>query len=119
MLLATRAQLEVFRAVAERGFVERLLRHLRTRFAMQFAGASDANLREVIQSCRRKAESHHILLEDDIRRFIECAITHGMSLDTTAATAWIGEILRRHDLSGTQKMDVIDSLELQRIRAQR
>jgi hypothetical protein len=33
-------------------------------------------------------------------------------------TRWIGDILNRRDLDGTQKMDIIDSRELQRLRGQ-
>ncbi len=118
MLQITKAQLEIFRVVAERGFIERQLVQLRANFQTKFMGVPDEDLRALAQRCRNQAGRYQIVFEDDIRHFIECTITYGLTDDPKDGPTWITEILCHADLNGTQKMDVIDVLELQRIRQQ-
>lgn len=109
-------QMALFRGEATRRFEERMTAHLRQRFPERTTSLPDERIVMAVREGRLRAESYEIVLEDDIRRFLEYFVTYGTQLDTADDARWISDILRRADLSGTQKMDVIDSRELRRAR---
>lgn len=116
MLIIRKEQMEALRTSMSRRFEQRMLEHIKNTFPDRIKQVSDEKIRTVIQDSIKKAESYTIEYEDDIRRFIEYLIIYGTQLDTKPETRWIGEILKRTDLTGTAKMDLIDEYELQTIR---
>lgn len=119
MLVIRKEQMEVLSAAMRDQFEWRMVDHLRTKFPDRTQELPDDRIRLVVQNSIKKAESHGIEYEDDIRRFIEYLVIYGARLDTREETRWIGDILRREDLTGTAKMDLIDSRELQVFRRQK
>jgi hypothetical protein len=118
MLVIRQEQMEVLSAYTRDQFERRMVDHLRTKFPDRTRDLPDERIRLVVQNSTKKAESYGIEYEDDIRRFIEYLVIYGTRLDTREETRWIGEILRRDDLTGTAKMDLIDNRELQALRGQ-
>ncbi len=98
-------------------FEQRMVKHLREKFSDRTENLSDERMRIVVQDIVKKAESYGIEYEDDIRRFIEYVVIYGTRLDVREGTRWIGDILRRKDLDGTAKMDLIDERELEMFRS--
>lgn len=118
MLRIRKEQMDVFRAYMRGQFEQRLVKHLREKFPDRTKDFPDESLRVVVQNSVKKAESYGIEYENDLRRFIEYWMIYGNQMDIQEETRWIGDTLRRHDLDGTAKMDLIDSRELQALREQ-
>lgn len=118
MLSIRKEQMETLSAYMREQFEWRMVLHLREIFSERTKDLSDDRIRIVVQDGIRKAECYRIEYEDDIRRFIEYFVTYGTRLDVREETQWIGDILRRDDLSGTTKMNLIDSRELEVLREQ-
>ncbi len=118
MLLIRKEQMEVLSAYMREQFEWRMVEHLRATFPDRTRDLPNERIRVVVRDSIRKAESYGIEYEDDIRRFIEYLVIYGLQLDTQAETQWIGDILRRNDLDGTAKMNLIDSRELEALRVQ-
>ena len=118
MLSIRQEQMDVLSAYMRHQFEQRMIKHLRAKFPDRTKDLPDERIRLVVQDSMRKAKSYNIEYEDDIRRFIEYLVIYGTRLDVREETQWIGDILRRDDLNGTAKMDLIDSRELQVLRGQ-
>ncbi len=118
MLIIRKEQMDLFRAAMRKRFETRMVEHIRQTFPERTRDVSDERIYNAVQESMRKAESFGIELEDDIRRFIEYLVIYGTQLDIKEDIRWLGEILRREDLNGTEKMDMIDDLELKFVRDQ-
>jgi hypothetical protein len=118
MLVIRKEQMDILSAHMRARFEWRMVDHLRAKFPDRTKELPDEKIRLVVQDSMRKAKGYHIEYEDDIRRFIEYLVIYGIRLDVREETQWIGDILRRDDLTGTAKMDLIDSHELQVMRGQ-
>lgn len=116
MLVIRQEQMNVLSAYMRDRFEQRMVDYLRAKFPDRTQDLPDERIRVVVQNSTKKAESYGIEYEDDIQRFIEYLVIYGTRLDTREETQWIGDILRRDDLTGTAKMDLIDSRELQAMR---
>lgn len=116
MLSIRKEQMEVLSAYMCEQFEWRMVKHLREVFPDRTKDLPDEKIRIVVQDSIRKAQSYGIEYEDDIRRFIEYLVIYGSRLDTREETRWIGDILRRDDLNGTAKMNLIDGRELEALR---
>lgn len=119
MLVIRQEQMDVLSAYMRAQFEQRMIQHLRAKFPERTQDLPDERIRLVVQNSMKKAQSYGVEYEDDIRRFIEYLVIYGTRLDTREETRWIGDILRRDDLNGTAKMDLIDSRELQAFRRQK
>ncbi|MCP5158333.1 MAG: hypothetical protein H6975_02775 [Gammaproteobacteria bacterium] len=118
MLIIRQEQLNVLSVYMRNQFTQRMIKHLRTKFPDRTKDLPDERIYVVVQNSIKKAESYGIEYEDDIRCFIEYLVIYGVRLDTREETQWIGNILRRDDLSGAAKINLIDSRELQVLRGQ-
>ena len=119
MLSIRKEQMDVLSAYTRNQFEQRMIKHLRAKFPDRTKDLPDERIRLVVQDSMRKAKGYDIEYEDDIRRFTEYLVIYGMRFDVREETRWIGDILRRDDLNGTAKMDLIDSRELQVLRRQK
>ena len=116
MLTIRKEQMDVLSAYSREQFEWRMVKHLREKFPDRTKDLADEKIRVVVQSGMKKAESYGIDYEDDIRQFLEYLVIYGTRLDVREETRWIGDILRRNDLSGAAKMNLIDSRELDALR---
>ncbi|MFO1350305.1 MAG: hypothetical protein U1F68_06340 [Gammaproteobacteria bacterium] len=108
--------MEVFSTYMLDRFETRMVRHLRETFPDRTEKVSNDKLRDVVKAGMQKAEHYGIEFEDDVRRFLEYLVIYGARLDSKPSTRWLGAILRRQDIDGTHKMDLIDAAELQALR---
>ncbi len=116
MLTIREEQMDILSAYTREQFEWRMVEHLRAKFPDRTKDLANEKIRIVVQSSIKKAENYSIEYEDDIRRFLEYLVIYGTRLDVREETQWIGDILRRNDLSGTAKMNLIDSRELDALR---
>ena len=116
MLIIRNDQMDVFRDYMREQFVTRMVLHMRDTFPDRTEEVEDRRLRKVAHLGLKKAQRYGIGLEDDIRRLIEFLVIYGPRMDVKDTTAWMGDILRRSDIDGSTKMDLIDDAELAMIR---
>lgn len=113
MLEIRPTQIQAFEEAQWRRFVHGLAGHLRGTFADKLETLDDDGLLEFVRFCCAWAGRYGIELDCDVRRFAEFAVLYGRRMDEEYA--WIGEVLGRDDLSGTEKMDMLDTLEPQHL----
>lgn len=85
---------------------------LRSAFRSNVENLNDMELHQFIQSGIRFAESHAIIYNTDIRRFLEFIATRGPDIKNDPKLAWAREILEDYTLTGTEKLERIDAYEL-------
>jgi hypothetical protein len=108
MLKIRKRQLRMFDELALEAFEDEMFRHLRTNFARETEDKTDAGLRELIRHGIERAESYEVVTVTDVQRYLECMIVLSPDFDESGKTSWAGETLRRTDLGGTAKMDLIE-----------
>ncbi len=102
-----------------RSFEDRMILHLKTNFANEIKALQETDLRTFIQSGIKRSKEYNIILEDDVRRYLEFMAMYGHDFDINPKTAWAGKILSTENGDGTLKMDMIDEQELSILREQR
>ncbi len=112
MLIIRRAQIEALEGWARLQLEQRLGLHLRNRFPAACRDLDADGLRALIQHGIGRAEAYGVQSEYDVGRFLEFVAMYGRSFDSDPRIPWAGEVLRRSDLSGTEKMDRLDSYDL-------
>ena len=111
-LLVRRNQMHVLERYMLEGFIRRLSARLREEFPRETAALTPAELRTFIENAIAKAETYDVKDEADVERYLEFAARYGPDFDVEQRTAWAGAVLRRDDLSGTEKMNTLDDHEL-------
>lgn len=112
MLKIRKEQIDALRKYMLDQFTARMAVHLRSAFPEQTIDMLEQNLHNMIQHGIDKASDYDIKLEDNVQRFLECMITYGRDFDHNPKTRWAGDILRRKDINGFMKMNLIDNHEL-------
>jgi hypothetical protein len=102
---------------AHERYVQAMARHLRSTFPERTATLDHDTLCTAVRQGMQQAQAHRVLIEDDIRRFLEYLVIYGSPLDQRPNAPWIGEILRHPELDGTDKLDRIAEQELALMRA--
>ncbi|MEZ5582695.1 MAG: hypothetical protein R3F37_07930 [Candidatus Competibacteraceae bacterium] len=116
MLIIRREQMDRLGQQMEKVFAKRMVTYLRDAYPERTQKVDDERLAEVVQHGIEKAQSHNVEYEDDIRRFLDYMMLYGPKMDSQSSTSWIGNILRRADLDGTEKMDLLDECELKNMK---
>ncbi len=116
MLIIRQQQLDAFSRYMRRQFETRMADHLRSRFPEATYQLDDGTLDRHIASGVARAESYGIEFEADLQRFLEYMMVLSWDFDTAPRSAWAGEILRRPELRGPEKMTRIDNAYIFRSR---
>lgn len=111
MIIIRREQMETFENVAMRAFEDRMLAHLRENHPDKIQDMNDEQLLGLIRQGIRRAETHEVVIEWDVCRYLELVVLYGLEFDESPETTWAGEILRSKELDGTGKMDRIGHYE--------
>ena len=92
-------------------FEQLMIRHIRANFSREAQPVSDEKLLLAVRFAMELGERYGIVLQDDLRRFIEFLSTYGSQFSNRPQFASVVEVLARQDLDGTEKMDRVDRLE--------
>ena len=111
MLLIRNEQIETLSEHLLRGFEERMIIHLRSKFPDQVQPMKKDDLLKFIRYGLKQAQQYGIEIEWDICRYVECMVRYGPFFDMADDFTWAAAILNDHGLSGTIKMDKIDDYE--------
>jgi hypothetical protein len=112
VLVIRKEQLEAFRQSLTEDLRRRLVAHLRSACPAETAALTDEALAGLVDAERTRAREFAIVSEPDLRRYLEFALAHGSAFDMQPETAWAGEILRRRDLEGHEKLNLLDEHQL-------
>jgi hypothetical protein len=104
MLTIRKAQYQVFREEAYQDFARRMVAHLRKCFPQQASAMPEAELSGLVAHGRMRSESYGIILEEDVKCFLELMMRYGREFDTAQKTNWAGQILRTRRLKGSEKV---------------
>ena len=99
-------------------FEKRMVVHIRKKFPEKCSDVSDEKMLNFVKDNQEKAGNYGITSQNDIRCFLEYAMIYGADMDVNEVTSWIGNVLRRNDLTGSNKMSLLDELELEQVRGQ-
>jgi len=112
MLVIREEQLNVLKKYMLDQFEDRMLTHLRKNFSEHTKTLDDQYLREMIRFGIERAKKYDVILEDDVRQYLEYMIMYSPNFDQIPETAWAGKILRDNNINGTEKMRQIDNVSL-------
>ena len=109
MLIIREEQLEKLSESVRDSFIEHMSAHLRNRFPQQCAARElrNTDLRSLVSKAITDAARYGITNEPDVRAFIEYLMLLRPDIVSLEQVPWAGEILRRADLDGTTKIDLI------------
>jgi hypothetical protein len=113
VLVVGAGQIRALEAARLNSFVHQLAKHLRLSFGDALKKESDEELLATARFCCDAAKPFGIELQDDVRRYAEFVVKYGHRMHEDQRHPWIGRVLTAHGLSGTDKMNTLDNLELQ------
>lgn len=108
-MIIRKAQIETFAASSLEAFVTRMISMLEIQFP-EWAAAivrSGHSLDSVVRSAMAEAASFGVEAESDLEVYIQCLVLLGSTFANDLTALWARGILRRTDLSGTEKMNKI------------
>jgi len=102
-------QMAKFNELSVQRFEFRMRQHLRDDYPDQTKGRDDGQLVEFVRAGIERAQSHGIEFEKDIEVFLDYLAVYGRSFGQTDETSWAGEILKRGEMTGEQKIDALQA----------
>ena len=92
-----------------KSFISRMVDRLRHSFPKEIAEQKiqERDLFRLVQQGIKTAESYGVFGEMDVELFIDCLVLLSPRFDTDPEFTWAGDSLRRQDIDGTAKMDLI------------
>ena len=116
MLTMTEAQMSSLEQVPLKQFERDMFIYLTDNFAEDTKDTSKQELEALIHKGIEQAKQYQIEFEDDVRRYLEFMVMYAQDFDKNSDTAWAYKTLHSEELDGTEKMDLIDELELEMVR---
>jgi muconolactone delta-isomerase len=107
MLVIRKRQMDLFNARLLERFERDQVRRVTAEFAGRAAELGAAGVRRLVHECVAKAESYGIFEDADVAMYLNLVFRFGEGFEDTAATAWMGEILRDDEMSGDGKTGLI------------
>lgn len=100
-------QLKTLSSHAQDDFLKRTANHLLDNFSAELArhALPSGQVEDFVQRGVEEAKSFGVEREEDVRLYVECMLVIHPRFASSQDTPWYGEILRREELSGTDKMN--------------
>ena len=98
----------------EKAFIREMSSHLNANFKEQLVkqGLEADQVESLVRLGISRAKTYEVTLKPDVQLFIECMVLFSPDFDENPDTSWAGEILRRSDIDGSQKMSEINDYML-------
>jgi hypothetical protein len=110
---------EAFKRIAQQGFEDRLVIHVRDRFPAECDALGEDGVRDRIRDGIDRAARYDIVAERDVCRFIRFMFGIRPDFDTSGKTRWAGEILNDLESPASDRLDRIrKEASQQRVRRQ-
>jgi hypothetical protein len=108
MLCIRNEQMEALNREMRRRFVDEMVVSLRDDFPEKLEDVPDEQLRETIDGGIEAAENYGVTDANDVEGFIWYVIEFGLEFGESPETEWAAAILKRDDLTSTEKMGHIE-----------
>lgn len=114
MITISKKQMDAFARHSADRFVERTVLHLREAFPaeVESQGLDDQAVEDLTREGVDRSRAYGVVNEADVLRFVECMLLLGRDFDENKSYPWAGTTLRRSDLDGDGKMDLIDEYRI-------
>ena len=103
------SQMEVMSDSMMRGFEQRMLANLRSRFTSKLAKTSDADIVKLIRKGVDDSRVYGVVAESDVRRYLEYMVEYSPDFDRNPNTPWAQRILTTPGALGWKKMNDLDA----------
>ena len=110
LIIVSQAQMDALSHAMRRRFAESSARDIRCRFREFVVDLDNVELVQRISKQIDCAESFGVCRECDVLRFLEFEILYGPGFPGSHKTP--GDILRRRDLDGARKIEMIENWEM-------
>jgi hypothetical protein len=107
MMKIREEQLQALATAQLEAFYRRMTAMLQAKFPEWCATRDAGTLREVVCAAVDEANHYDIKAESDIEFYIQCLPEFVIGFMGDPAFRWASEIIKRSDLSGTEKMDLV------------
>lgn len=104
------AHMQSFSGQQQDRFTNEMLDYLKKYYPAKMTTLGEAAARQQITTGITKAKSYHILLEEDVARYIQFMFAMAPDFDDSKQTPWARPILSDHRLLATAKLDQIAAL---------
>jgi len=93
----------------EDSFVKKMIKYLKDYFPkhIKMRNLQEEDLEPLVREGMTEAEKYGLFSEGQIQRYLEYKVILGPKFDQDERYPWAGEILRREDLDGEEKVDQI------------
>lgn len=110
-MIIRKTQIQTFAAFRLEVFVTRMISMLQIQFPEWSAAIvqSGHSLDSVVRTAMAEAASFGVEAESDIETYIQCLVFLGPGFANDLTALWARGVLRRTDLSGTEKMSRINN----------
>lgn len=116
MLTITEEQMSSLSQAPLKQFELDMFHYLTDNFPEDTKDKSKQELQTLIHEGIKQAGQYQIEFEDDVRRYLEFMVMYAQDFNKNPDTTWAHETLHSEKLDGTEKMDLIDELELEMVR---
>lgn len=117
MLTIRQAQLDVLAASGCKRFEDKMIAHLERVFPERCHALGELAVRASVQTAIERANAYGITLEIDVGRYLDLMYAFSFDFDGSRETPWAAVVLRRDDLQGASKMNVLWSRALVEMKA--
>lgn len=104
------AHMQAFSGQQQDRFTNEMLDYLKKYYPEKIAKMGEAAARQQIAAGITKAKSYHILLEEDVARYIQFMFAMAPDFDDSKQTPWAQPILSDRHLPAKAKLDQIAAL---------
>jgi hypothetical protein len=110
MLKIRESQWRVLSEMVRSSFIEQEIARLKGQMPEELAGKSidDTNIAGIISLLTDKAYRYGITGQKDVEAFIDYSVIYGNDFELSDEHAFVKEVLERTDLTGTEKVTLID-----------
>jgi hypothetical protein len=109
MMVIREEQLQALATGRFEEFIQRMTEMLQNRFPEWCANLprDTGTMKEVVRAAVEEANHYDIAAESDLEFYIQCLPEFGIGFMNDPACRWASEIIKRTDLTGTEKIDLI------------
>ena len=107
MLIIREQQIEVLSQYMVERFEIRMFTHFQTTFPDKTKHLETRTLKDFIKTGIEKAKTYKVVIEEDVKLFLECMMNYGVDFDIDVETGWASDILLDKEMDASEKMDRI------------
>ena len=109
MLVIDKEKMKVLENAMMDRFVRKMQAHLQDVFPDVLENMSDAEIEALIRDGIDQAAGYDIVGEQVVALFIDLTVSLGADFVTREEHSWMGPVLSRRDMAGSEKMDFVYS----------